>query len=310
MKPENVAAQLTGNLAPLAPAARAAVERQVARAISGATTREIMGFRTPDGRVLEPAPSVDYVKALWCFLREKPFEGGELESLINTPILEGVQAGLSEVLFSDAAIAGLLATSEVADVTAAVSGATRELTKDELEWLKREFSAAAGLPVSDTIQTKVTAVAVEQAALFFKTAAGATVLKVIASATATTAGKMMVAKLLKLAAAKAIASAAFKGVILGFVKKAGIVMLIKAALSGAVAAGLPMHRLKGLPPFAIPVALVGLIGAFLIHEIQQMPAKLANTLPGQIGAKVESEWAGITELYVATLAEEAFAQMS
>ncbi len=309
MEQQNIQIQFIAGLNDIAPQARKAVETEVRKAIKASSAAEIMGFQTANGEVLRPAASPAYAKALWCFLFNKPYEGGDLESLVNAPIMDAVQRGLGAVLFSEATLAQMIASPNLGGVSSLVGDATLTLTKDEIAWLRRELSGIAGHPISSGIESKVAIVATNSAAAFFQSAAGATLLSLISKATATTAGKVAVAKLLKLAAGKALASAAFKGLVMGFVKKAGVVLVIKAALSGAAAAGLPMHKLKGLPPFALPLALIAAVGAFLVHEIWKMPEHLAEKLPEQIGAKIQEEWSGICGAYVAALADEAMNQI-
>lgn len=309
MQHESIGELFVAGLQDLAPQARAAVEQQVRAAILGSSAMEIMGFRTASGEELRPAASANYVKALWCFLFNKPYEGGDLESLVNGPIMAAVQASLGEILFSEATLSRILGSPDLTGVPGLVGEAAKTLTQEEIAWLRKELSAVAGHPVNDAVESKVAVLAINSAAAFFKSAAGATLMSLIAKATATTAGKVAVAKLLKLAAGKALASAAFKGLVLGFVKKAGVVMLIKAALTGAAAAGLPMHKLNRLPPLVLPVALIAAVGAFLAHEIWKMPEHLAEKLPGQIGGKIEEEWSGICGAYVSALADEAMNQL-
>ena len=309
MEHQNIQSQFISGLNDVAPQARNAVEVEFRAAIKASSATEIMGFRTADGEELRPAASPSYVKALWCFLFNKPYEGGDLESLVNAPIMDAVQRGLGAVLFSEATLDRMIASPNLAGVSSLVGDATLALTKEEMAWLRRELAGIAGHPISSGIESKVAIVATNSAAAFFQSAAGAALLALISKAMATTAGKVTVAKLLKLAAGKALASAAFKGLVIGYVKKAGVVLVIKAALSGAAAAGLPMHRLKGLPPFALPLALLAAVGAFLVHEIWKMPEHLAEKLPEQIGAKIQEEWTGICGAYVASLADEAMNQI-
>jgi hypothetical protein len=159
---------------------------------------------------------------------------------------------------------------------------------------------------AQTVQAKVATIAAENAAVFLKSAAGVAMLKIVAQLVSTTTGKVMVAKLLHAAAAKAVASAAFKAMAIGFVKKTGLIVLIKAALGAAVAAGLPMHKLRNVSPVLLPVVLVGALGLFLVHELRNMPDKLAETLPKQIGEKITAEWRNICEGFVAALIAEAY----
>lgn len=309
MQYEDVSSQFRSNLDAMAPSARSAVENSVRTAILSTTARQIVTLRTASGQVLAPAANVEYVKALWCFMRGTPYQDGDVESVINDTIMAAVQSALSGVLLSEKAFATMVASPQLPELARVIGPAARELTAEDVAWLRREFPAAMGLPGAETVQTKVAILAAENAALFFKSAVGVAALKVIAQLASTTAGKVLVVKLLNAAAAKAVASAAFKAMVLGFVKKAGLVMLIKAALGAAFVAGLPMHRLHRLPPLLIPAVLLGLIGAFLAHDIWKMPQRLAETLPGQIGQKIGEQWGELTELYLSALTEEANLQI-
>lgn len=306
MQHEDVFSQFKSNLDAKASAARSAVESRVRAAILNATATQIVTLRTASGQVMAPGASIEYVKALWCFMRGTPYRGGDVESVINEPIMAAVQSALSDVLLSAEALTAMVASPQLPEISGVIGSAARELTAEDVAWLRREFSAAMGLPGAETVQTKVAMIAAENAALFFKSAAGVAALKVIGQLMGTTAGKVLVVKLLNAAAAKAVASAAFKAMVLGFVKKAGLVMLIKAGLGAALAAGLPMHRLHRLPPLVIPAVLLGLIGVFLAHEIWKMPQRLAETLPAQVGQKIGEQWGELTQLYLSALTEEAY----
>ncbi len=306
MDQEEVLAGLVSGLKALAPEARASVEKKVRQAVLASTASDILTFRVGSGPLLTPAASSDYAQALWCFLRGKTLNGTDVESLVNETVLAAVQEALTEILLSDRAMSAMVGPVAMPEIDDLVDGATRGLTADEIAWLRREVSALLGVHGTQTIQTKVAVAAADNAALFLKSAAGATMLKIIAHLVSTTAGKVMVAKLLHAAAAKAAASAAFKALAIGFVKKAGLVVLIKAAVGAAVAAGLPMHRLNRLPPILLPVALVAALGFFLVHELRNMPNKLAQSLPGEVAARIEAEWSNICEGFISALTAEAF----
>lgn len=310
MRHEDVLDQFALGLSSMAPEARLAVETEVRAAILSTNAGTILTFRTASGKELKPSATPDYAGALWCFLRQKQFNGEDLESAVNEPIVQAVQQALVSVLAREQTAGVMLAPVRVTGISGSVDDAAREMGRQDLDWLRREFMAAANLPGAETIQSHVTALAAHNAAAFFKTAAGTAVLKSVAVVASTAAGKILIAKLLSTAAAKVAASTLLKGMLLAFIKKVGLVLLIKTVLVGGLGAAIGVDRLRNVPPQLVIGAIVVVLGGFLTYEVWNMPKRLAKDLPGQIGGKIGEEWPEISRVFSAAILQQAFVDLT
>ncbi len=270
---------------------RERTEEKTRSTILNSPASEILTFVTPSGRRIEPEVTREYVEALWSFARGNKFQGSELDSAVTQPILKATEDALVEVLNSEPVrkvIAQSIAPYD--GVTETVQGVVRS----ESIWATREILATAGINplrfATDPIVNQTSAVAHDLLA----STAGKAILGSIAKVALTTQGKILLAKLITAAAGKIAASAAMKVMIMGALKKVGIALLIKTVVVKVLATVAPALIAAKIPIFWIVAPVIG----FLIYkEIKNMPAKLAEKIPPEIGAEIERTFPEIAQKF-------------
>ena len=257
-------------------------EERARATILNTSASEILTFVTPYGTRIEPTASIEYVKALFAFVRGKPHEGEELDSAITQPIVEATQAALIESLNSDlvqAAIRRSIAPEHT------VGTEIRATVDKEAKWIINEAVSASGIHPLGPLGDQVSAFASERAAEILHSALGKTVIAAFAKIAVTAQGKVIIARLITTGAAKVAASTALKSVVLAAVKKVGVAVLVKALVVKILATLLPAVIAAKIPVFWI---VLPLIAAFIVHDMKKMPTKLAEVIPGKIAAQIRT----------------------
>ncbi|MEZ6043937.1 MAG: hypothetical protein R3C20_25885 [Planctomycetaceae bacterium] len=260
---------------------RRRTEERTRSTILSVRASEILTFVTPSGRRIEPDVSREYVEALWSFARGNKFQGGELDSAVTQPILKATEDALVEVLNSEAA------RKVIAESIAPYDGVTESVqgvVGSESIWATREILATAGInPLSfatDPIMNQTSAVAHDLLA----STAGKAIMGSIAKIALTAQGKILLARLITAAAGKIAASAAMKVMIMGALKKVGIALIVKAVVVKVLATVAPALIAAKIPIFWIIAPVIGLL---IYKEVKNMPAKLADKIPPEIGSEIE-----------------------
>jgi hypothetical protein len=295
----DVRAQLITTLKDVRPQITSAVRSRTAEALRGLPHSRFITF-VVGNRVYEPAASLDYAKVLWAFVRQQTFDGQEVNSIVGRDVSEAVEKAIGDTMgkpeFGNAVAAAFRGGH---------ASAVDNVLRDDIEWLTREFKVAAGLPGGETLQTKIALMTVEQISLFFKTAAGAAVLAAFAHVAATTMGKVLIFKAVKLAFLKVSGSVVLKTLAIGIAKKVGIAIIIKTLLTGLILHFNPKLRLDKLAPPLLLVAVAGLI----THAIWTFPSKVAEQAPGEIATKIDQQWPELSTTMADTILFE-MAQMN
>ena len=268
----------------MAPEAGAAAERAARRAIKNAPAKRIVTIVSEDRSMRRPpAVEVDYVRALVAFTRKARFKGHELDTAISDDIAEAVQEELAE-LFSRADIAEKLSRT--------YAESAREASQEELrrqeKWLREELLSTMGLP-DGSIHGMAFQLSASQLSALMQSAAGQAILSAVGKTLATTAGKMMFAGFIRAAVLKVAASTALQTALWSIIKKVGIATLLKTALIPLLVAALPFLVAVKIPIFWVVLPLVG---GFLAYEVSRFPQKLADKVPPEVGAAVETQFRG------------------
>lgn len=289
--------QIAEGLMSLASDARAAVEAEIRTTIRASSPGEILTFVTERGEKFPPAVSKDYVSRLWEFATQS---GSGADSAITERIVAATQRSLSGFLSSEATQEAL--ANVLRDIGKSGDEAVRSNIREQVQFVRNE--AAAGVLVTPGAQMAelVAGAAMDQASAILQTAAGKAILIAIGKAMATTAGKVVVVRLLQASVAKVLASAAIKSFVVAIIKKIGITALVKVTLAKILVVAIPALAVVHIPIFWI---VAPLIGAFLLYEMNHLPDKLANKLPGEVGAKVEEEWPAISREIASSILLEA-----
>jgi hypothetical protein len=241
----------------------------------------ILTFTHANGLSLAPNVSVTYAKALWCFARGKQYDGVELESAASQPIINACQQVIADLFKSselNSFLSDLITRGELIDAN------IQQKIRTEAGWISGEAQSIAGISGPLTIVTKPVLGYLEgQAQQVMSSAAGKSVLATIAKIIGTTQGKIFLAKLISAAAAKVAASASMKIIILGAVKKIGVVVIVKAVIVKLLAVVAPTLVAAKIPIFWIVLPILILL---IRSEINHMPKKLAQELAPQVGQKV------------------------
>ncbi|MCC7421019.1 MAG: hypothetical protein IT428_12120 [Planctomycetaceae bacterium] len=283
---------------------RSSVEASVRETILSFKASEVLTFVTPDGRTFSPAATTSYLKALWCFARGNPYEGVELDSIITQPIVQSTERVLVEALNSPDV------RQIIAQTIAPGPQVNEELQStlgSESAWITREVLSTAGVSplgaASDQIASQASALAHD----LMHSAAGKTVIAGVAKAAATTQGKVLLAKLVTMAAGKIAASTAMKVLIVSSLKKVGIALLIKTVLIKVLATVAPALVAAKIPVFWI---ILPILGGFIYYEMAHIPQKLADKVPGEIGDAISRAFPEIARKFAQMILAEAEAEFT
>ena len=288
--------------------ARMIVEEATRSAILSSRPSEIMTFRLSGGRVIPPGANIDYAKALVLFVAGQSFDGQTLDSALTPRLVKVAEDALRNYLNSETVMRTLMGPIEAAPLeTDAPRSRTRSILRNESVWLGRELVAASSnLAGFDMIGGHVTTVAVDHAIGFFMhSAAGAAVLAAISHSVGTMAGKIAVAKVMKVTYAKVLASAATKTVLVGVAKKLGLAAAVKVLVAQVLAVVAPKLVLSKFAVASVVfIVLLPIIGLFIKHDLEKMPEKLANEVPPEVGNEIRKAWPDISQQVCANVLGE------
>ncbi len=255
---------------------RSATESAVRARILRSTATEIMTFITPAGTRFAPELSANYVEALWCFARGKPFRGVKHDSTITMPIVDSVEAAILGVLRSPA-------VKEIADSALGIGAVVREntqsvITSDGIA-ATRETLSAAGLDPVAMVADPVLHQSSEAIHNLLATSTGKLIVGSIAKAASTHHGKLLLAKLVTATTAKIAGSTALRTIVVSAIKKVGIAATVKLVIVKAMAAVFP-----ALVSLKIPIMWIvaPIIGFWIYKDVTAMPKKLAAKVPGEV----------------------------
>ncbi len=280
----DLVADITSGLQSLKPKAQEAVARRARSAILDLKASEILTFVTPSGRRIAPEANPDYAKALIAFVREKPHDGYYLDSAATPKITAATEDALSTFLGSEEAISAMTARLSAG---ASANLATKEIIQDEAKWIGKEILDTTGVSAKGEFATQLATATADQASALLQTSAGKAIVAGISKAVATSAGKVLITKLVVAAAGKVAASTMLKTLIATIVKKIGVAVLTKAVLIKLVLVAVPALAAVHIPVFWIVAPLVI---AFVAYEMGHLPQKLADKLPPEISSKIGDHW--------------------
>lgn len=259
---------------------------------------DVMTFVSENGRKYKPEADIDYAKALYHFVRQKPFNGSELDSGITEQIMSSVEGAVVKVLNSDKA-----KTAIVGSVTgSSVQGDLRTELKDDAKWFSNEMLTAAGVAPVGLVVDNITELMAQSSAEVVNSAAGKTIIASILGAATTTAGKAVITKLIAITTTKIAGSTVLKATVMGTLKKLGIAFLIKAVVVKVLAVAFPALVSMKIPLFWV---LVPIIGAFLVREMLHLPKKLSEKLPNTVASEVRDNFPEIAEKFAEAMVSEA-----
>ncbi|MFM7166316.1 MAG: hypothetical protein ACKO3T_13835 [Planctomycetaceae bacterium] len=261
--------------------ARQKTESSTRQAILNTRASEILTFVTPSGRQIKPEVSAEFVEALWCFARGTTFRELELDSAVTQPILTAAENTLVELLNSDQARQVILTTIAPSDT---VRENLQAHVGSETFWATREILNAARL---NPVHANAAPILNQTSSLthdLLASSAGKAIMGGITKVIMTTQGKLLLAKLITVAAGKIAASTALKVMIVATLKKVGIAVLIKAAVVKILATVAPALLAAKIPVFWIIAPVIGIL---IYREIQKMPQKLAEKIPPLIAVEIE-----------------------
>lgn len=287
----------------IGPDMRQNAERGARSVLQNSKASRIMTFVTPTGRRYAPAwdldDAPDYAKAVWCFVREKPMNGAQLDSAITQDIVDAIEEAVTKTFNSDKA------ASVVADTLAragASAGAVRKEMRNDAAWVSREIVALSGVSPAAAVSDQISDIAAQQASDLLNTTAGKALLATIAQVAASTVGKVVIMKMIQTSAIAITKSTAAKAAVGAALKKVGIVLIVKAVIVKAVAAMAP-----GLLTIKIPIfwILAPIVAFFVHHEMKNMPSKLAEKVPPQVGARIEASFPEMARSFAQMLLAQA-----
>jgi hypothetical protein len=291
----------------------ARVRREVGTAVSSMPPSEALTFLWMDGehrsRSVAPAVSADYAKTLIAFVNGKPIGRYRIESAVTPKAMQAAQEAIigfyASPETSDAIVDAIL-EQLAADRTAGDGMGTEP--GDVREWLAREIGAAGNLDSMRSIGDPGS-LSADRLEAFFQTTLGRKILLALGKATATSAGKVMVLRLVQASVQKVMASEALKSALLASLRKVGLGAFVKSATGKAVIALLAMAGVAHVP---LVLVVMPVIAGFLFYEYRHFPAKLAGRLPDEVADVVAGNFAqmnrsivdGITAAAMREIADE------
>ncbi len=291
----------------LGPTVKANAQAAARDALIGAKASTVMTFVAPDGSRYAPAADLektpDYVKAIWCFVRDKPMKEQPLDSAITDQIVQAIETSVSETLNSDATI---VVVSNALARAGRNSGTVRKEIRGDAAWISREILAMSGVSPTSVVADQVTDMAAHQASEVLNTAAGKAVLAAISQIAASTVGKVMIMKIIQASTISVAKSTAAKAAVKGALKKLGIVVVIKTAVAKVLATMAPGLAAAKIPIFWILLPIVAL---FIRHEMKNMPKKLSEKVPPQVGANIEESFPEMARSYAEVLLAQTIAEV-
>jgi hypothetical protein len=288
MLEQDILDRMVQGLAPLLPVVRQRVEDDVRREILKHAPSEIVTFCAPSGRKYKPKVSLDYVKALWCFLWDKALDGEHLDSLVSMPIARAAEKAFAEALAARTT-AEHIAVPLLREGDSPLGDETRIIIYNETRWLQKELESAIDLSGGDLLKAKLADVTIDQISNFFlHTAAGSAVLAAFVKVAGTVTGKAVILAAIK----AALSSVALKTAAVVLLKKFGLLLFVKIAIVKILGIIAPKVLAMKIP--IIGFVFAALLIAFIKHDIETLPQKLAEKVPGQIGDQLARDWPSIS----------------
>jgi hypothetical protein len=275
----------------LGPKVRSSVSSAVRKSVLAASPAEVMTFVTPGGTRYAPEVSVDYVKALWSFVRGQDFDGRPLDSALTKPITAAVEGAIVIELNSDDARS---IVSRAVTKSTEVNTDVRSTFAGGAELLAEQIGNYVGMFSGSAVADQVANAATGSAADILNTTSGKMIVAGIVQVAGSASGKALISALVKSSAAKVAGATLLKAGVAAGLKKIGLVILIKAVIMKVLAVLLPGVVLAKIPIFWV---LLPIIGAFIAHELSSMPKKLAEKLPGPVSEQVGGNFAEIAKSF-------------
>jgi hypothetical protein len=283
------------------------IETAVASKLGSLSPQVALAFRLLSGndtrRVITPAPSLEYAGALLAFMRQKSYEGFQVDSAITPVVLDVIEgqvvAFYSSQEVTEAIIAGIM---QEVRATIGTERVIRAEVQENLDWLRKEYTALT-VDSGYSLSGMLVETSIAQIQVFLGSTAGKAIIAGLGKAMATTAGKVALQRMLTVIVQKVMASAALKTTILAIIKKVGIGVLIKTAIGKALIALLAAVGIAHVP---IAWILLPLIAAFLAYEYFHFPEKLANKLPSEIRYAMSMRFGELNEKIAVAAARTIF----
>lgn len=273
-----------------------ALESAVGSTLGNLTPSEALTIRLVSGestlRRIAPGATIEYARALLAFMRQREFNGCEVDSAVTPVVLDVVEkqviAFYSSHDVTEAIIAGIVEQVHgMSDPTDAIRSEIRE----NLDWLRKEYTALT-VDSSYSLAGTLIDVSAHHIQEFLSSATGKVIVAGIVKAMSTTWGKIALQRLLTAVIQKVMASAALKSAILTTIKKVGIGILIKTAIGKALVALLAAVGIAHVP---IAWVILPIIGVFLAHEYFTFPRKLAERVPSAIRNAMNDRFGELNE---------------
>jgi hypothetical protein len=276
--------------------------------------KNILTFELASGRRISPAPTIDYLKALACFLMNWKLDGVVPQTIVAGQLANVVNHQLAEFLRSETVKRSLIGPLENAVVTG--EPASRKVwsaLSDQTEWIGGSLAGALDLPGGDLIAADLTEPICDQAfTIMGETVAGTVAVGALGTAITLPVAKTVVVSATYAAITALLKGSAFKVILLGTLKKAAFLTTIKTVLGTGLSylgAKLGLSKLSagGLTAILGPLVIVGLLAGlalFINKEIKDLPKKLAQSAPPQIGQAVQKQWRDISQTVVGNVLRE------
>ncbi len=277
---------------------RSRIRADVRERILAAPSSEIMTFVQEGGRNHPPEVSVQYATALWCFIREQPFEGSDLDSKITAPIVKAAEEAVVRELNSEPA---RLAIFEALAPGQHVNAEIRSSVLEDAAWLRAEVLSTVGAEPAQLAAEQIARAAAENASAVLQTAGAQTVIAALIKASMTTSGKLALAKLVSASSAKLASGTLMKLAVAAGLKKVGIYILVKTTIVKLLIILFPAVAAMKVPVFWV---FLPILGAFVYHQLKNVPSKLAATLPETVANEVGRKLPEICHNYAEIVAAD------
>lgn len=228
-------------------------------------------------RELSPALSKEYAGTLIAFCRGKKYEAFDLDSAVTPVVTAEIERTLIEV-FSGEKMGQAIGEAILSELNRCALGAqsVRNELRQQQKMLGNEIAVIAHQTTAHSLAGQVIDIGVQHVQDFMASAMGKQLMFAIGQILSTTAGKVMVAQLVKIVVAKVMASVALQTALLSIVRKVGVGILIKTAIGKALIGLLAVVGLAHVPAVWI---ILPILGAFLAYEYHAFPEKLADKIP-------------------------------
>lgn len=291
----DIVGQLEASMGKLGPSAGKAVAAAIHSRILACSSTEVMTFTTKGGKIFVPAFSIDYAKALWCFMWKKKLDGEDLDSKVSAVALQAAEAEFVQFM-KGKQVADSLSEPILALNLGEISNTEgRKSLNESRAFLQKELAAALGLHGGHGLTSNLTSLVADQAANFFHTASGRAVTSAFVKFASTAKGQIVLAHMVNTSVLHITTSASAKAFLWKLLSHYGLTAFIKQLILPLLGMMFPKLAAMHIPvwPVVIPILVV-----WMANDINNMPKKLAGKVSEEIGKKVEEEWPAVTKAFI------------